>query len=186
MAEVITKAMCRALLARWPIVLLSEIHYEDTVLYLWSGTGELSFDDKTWLGLGIFGTVGPIRQTSDITIEDTTFRLSGVSEEAMVVLSAQVRNKPAKVWLACLTPDGKIVRDPYQIADMEIDYPTFDADDGNGSAAVGLVARSGFYTLERAIDEVWSSEDQRARYPDDTGMDLISTYANKEILWTRT
>ena len=117
-----------------------------------------------------------------------TFDLSGVEpvEENLQFLNANVRNREARVWLAALNEAGQIIREPFDLMQAQLDYQTQEADDESGEVTISIVARSGFYTLERALDEAWTSESQKRLYPDDTGLDLITGLQNKEILWTRT
>jgi hypothetical protein len=51
---------------------------------------------------------------------------------------------------------------------------------------VSIIGRSGFYTLERNIDEAWTSEDQKTLYPNDTGLDMIPGLQNQDVIWSPT
>jgi hypothetical protein len=52
--------------------------------------------------------------------------------------------------------------------------------------AISITARTGFYTLDRALDEAWTSEEQHILYPNDSGLDLISGLQNQTLQWTQT
>jgi hypothetical protein len=54
------------------------------------------------------------------------------------------------------------------------------------TVAISITARTGFYTLERALDEAWTTEEQKLTYPTDSGLDLISGLQNQTIQWTQT
>jgi hypothetical protein len=66
-----------------------------------------------------------------------------------------------------------------------LDYQSFSAQE-DGTATVSIVARSGFYTLERALDEAWTPENQYLTYPLDTGLDMQPSLQNQQVNWTRT
>lgn len=183
-----TSRMQAALRARRPLLLMAAIDHPDGMVYVHTGIGTISYNGQNWIGVGIFGEVGPVVISTETVIQEVTFTLSGVEDEdeSLQFLNANVRNRLATVWLACLDEAGQVVRDPFQIMEAQMDYQTFDANEESGEVTIQIVARAGFYTLERAIDESWSPEDQKARYPADTGLDLVPGLADKDIIWTRT
>jgi hypothetical protein len=78
-----------------------------------------------------------------------------------------------------------VIKDPYQIVDAQLDYQSFSAA-ADGTVAISITARTGFYTLDRALDEAWTSEEQHILYPNDSGLDLISGLQNQTLQWTQT
>lgn len=181
MARMITARMGDALRAKKPLALLAEIDHPDGLTHLWTGIGTLQYNNYPWLGVGKLGSITPIKRSSEIVIQELTFKLSGVSPDTTTWLTANVRNRSAKAWLACI--DGvDVVADPIVLIDVLLDYQTLSVDE-NGNAIIELHALSGFYTLERPINEVWSSQDQQARYPGDVGFDMIDQLQMQEILW---
>lgn len=177
-----TARMAQALKRRRPIALLSEIEHPDGTGRFWTGVGKLRWKGNSWTGSGVLGTITPIKQTTDITIQDITFTMSGVDPQIAAGLSSNVRNRAGNVWLACLE-GGAVVPDPYPILESQLDYQSFAADE-DGSVSISITARSGFYSLTRAIDDAWSPEQQHLLYPDDTGFDMIAGLTNQSLNWT--
>lgn len=188
MIDLISFGMQTALREGRPLLLLAEIDHPDGLVRAHTGVGTITFKGHDWLGVGIFGSVGPVTISTETVIQEVAFELSGIepTEETLQFLNANVRNREATVWLAAIGGDGQIVRDPYELMRAQLDYQTQEADHESGEVKISIVARSGFYTLERAIDEAWTAEDQARLYPSDTGLDLITSLQSKEILWTRT
>jgi hypothetical protein len=176
--------MSDAIKARLPMVLLAEIEHPDGTARFWSGVGPLSWDGYTWTGSGKLGSIAPIRHTSNLEIQEINFGMAGVDPLDIAQLSDNVRNLGGRVWLACLGPGNSVIRDPFQIVDAELDYQSFTADE-DGNSAISITARTGFYTLDRALDEAWTSEEQKLTYPTDSGLDLISGLQNQTIQWTQ-
>lgn len=176
----VTLHMARALAAGRPLLLLAEIDHPSGVARFWSGVGTLPWNGYTWTGAGRLGTVSPIRHTSDLKIQEIAFTLSGVSPDDVAELDDDVRNRSGKAWLACLDENGNVVSNPVQIVDAQLDYQSFSADD---NSVITITARTGFYTLERALDERWSTEDQKRTYASDSGLDLLAELQNKSIQW---
>lgn len=179
----LTPRMAAAITEGRPLCLLAEIDHPSGVFRCWSGIGDLTYNDLTWKGIGNLGQVEPVRQSVELNIQEVQLTLSGADPEAVALLDGTVRNRFASVWLACLDTQGKIVRDPYQLLDLQLDYQRFIAQD-DGTVHIIIVARSGFYTLERAVNEVWSDENQKKRFSGDTGLGLLTTLQNQEVIWT--
>jgi hypothetical protein len=58
--------------------LLLQIALNSGTEYLWSGVGDLAWDGHTWKGLGVFASMGPITENSEVQAEGTTVTLSGI------------------------------------------------------------------------------------------------------------
>jgi len=177
-----TSRMVDALRSGAPICLLAMIDHPEGMQRFWTGVGPLEYDGQTWIGLGVLGSVSPVKYTAELVIQELQFSLSGVPSDMVSWLESDVRNRPADVWLAVLDQYGQIVPNPYAIITALLDYQNLQVDD-QGNAAITLIARSGFYTLERALDEVHSPEDQKRTYASDTGLDLIYDIRRQEVIW---
>jgi hypothetical protein len=184
MAPPLTSRMADALRKRKPLALLAEIDHPSGAVRFWTGVGKLSWNGYTWTGSGTLGSVAPITHTTDLVIQEINFGLAGVDPAIVATLGDNVRNLSGKVWLACLGSGNSVVKDPYQIVDAQLDYQSFSAA-ADGTVAISITARTGFYTLDRALDEAWTSEEQHILYPTDSGLDLISGLQNQTLQWSK-
>jgi len=175
--------MAQALLNGSPRGLFVEIEHPDGTAYLCTGVGTRQWNGQTWQGAGKFGTVTPIKHNSDIAVQDITFALSGIDPTILSQLDDNVRNLTGKAWLACFDEADNVIADPYQIVDSQLDYQTLDISDEDGTATVSIIAHSGFYTLDRGVDEAWTPENQKLTYPTDVGMDQIPGLQKQDIQW---
>lgn len=185
MARPLTARMAEALKKRKPLALLAEIDHPSGAARFWTGVGVLSWNGFSWTGAGTLGSVAPIKHTSDLTIQEINFGLAAVDPAIAATLGDNVRNLSGKVWLACLGSGNSVIADPFQIVDAVLDYQSFSAA-ADGTVAISITARTGFYTLDRALDEAWTTEEQKLTYPTDSGLDLISGLQNQTIQWTLT
>lgn len=185
MAPPLTARMADALRRRLPLALIAEVEHPDGPARMWTGIGPLLWNGYTWRGAGVLGAVTPIKHTSNLAVQEISFVLVGVDPEAIAKLSDDVRNRSGRVWLACIDEGHNVVRDPYQIVDAQLDYQSFSAA-ADGSVSIAIAARTGFYTLDRALDEAWTSEEQKLRFPTDCGLDMIPGLQNQDIQWTPT
>jgi hypothetical protein len=181
----LTARMAEALKSGAPRIVLVEIDHPAGVFRCWTGIGQLSWNGQVWTGIGILGQIAPVRSTNELAIQEIVFSLSGVEPESLALLEGSVRNRTGVVWLACLDEQGLVVADPLELLTALLDYQSFSAQE-DGTATVSIVARSGFYTLERALDEAWTPENQYLTYPLDTGLDMQPSLQNQQVNWTRT
>ena len=49
-----------------PFAVLLELGFDSKPAYLWSGIGELSWDGKTWIGMGDMGTISGVAEATDL------------------------------------------------------------------------------------------------------------------------
>lgn len=180
--SILTAAMAHALANGSPRGLFVAIEHPDGTGYFCTGIGSRSWDGRTWNGTGTLGSITPVKASSEIAIEDITFRLSGVSADVIADLDDNVRNLSGVVWLACFDDYDQVIADPYKLVDAELDYQSFNVDE-DGTATVEITAHAGFYTLARAVEEAWTPENQKLRYPTDTGMDMIPSLQKQDLQW---
>jgi hypothetical protein len=185
MARMVTHRMGKALRDGAPVALFAEIDHPRELKRFWTGCGTKTYNGHDWQAVGKLGAVGPVQFSSELAIQEISFVLAGVPPDVEEWLGYDVRNRAAAASLACLAPTGRVIADPLQIVDAVLDFQKLKTSD-SGTSAIILTARAGFYTLERALDEVHSSEEQRARYPDDSGNDLITQLQQQQPIWTPT
>lgn len=164
-------------------VVFAAIQHPSGTVYFHSGIGPLAWNGQTWTGCGKLGTITPVQHTSTIAVQEITFQLSGVDADLVAALNDDVANLNGSVWLGCLGLDGKVIADPYQLVDSELDYQVIEIQP-DGTATISIVAHAGFYTLERGIDEAWTPQNQKLTYPTDVGLDMIPALQLQNLQWT--
>lgn len=186
MSRPMTFRMAQALRDRYPLCLLAVLDHPSGLFRAWTGIGSLEYDGETWLGLGLLGQISPVKSVTDLSIQEVRFTLSGVDAATLALLDPSVRRRPAQAWLAARDPQtDRIVADPFRLLDCEMDTQEFAVGE-DGMATITIIARSGFYSLERSVDEVWSDQDQQRRFPGDTGLSHLATLQNQDVIWTST
>lgn len=185
MTRPFTQAMTEAIHAGYTLALLADIEHPSGTVHYWTGVGTLLYNGISYIGAGRFGSVAPVKHTSDLSIQEVVFSLSGVLPEEAAELEDNVRNDIATVWLACIGEQGEVVSSPYQLIGAELDFQSLSVSE-EGEAILSITARTGFYTLERAINESWTPENQKQTYPTDVGLDFVPVLQNQEVQWTPT
>jgi hypothetical protein len=70
--------------------MLVQIEHPSGMGYFATGIGKINWNGQDWLGTGKFGSVTPIKHTSDISVQDIAFSLSGVDP---VIVGATERRR---------------------------------------------------------------------------------------------
>lgn len=185
MTRILTARMAEALISGRPRVGLAEIGHPSGTFRGWTGIGPLAYAGYTWTGMGVLGRVSPLKRASSLDIQDVVFELSGVDPDSLERISGSVKGYIGKLWLACLDEKERVIADPYLLCESELDVQDFEASE-DGTCTIKITGHTGFYSLERELNEVWSPENQKVTYPTDTGLDLLPELQNQDIAWTRT
>lgn len=175
----------KAILDGAPPCLLADIDHPDGMVHVWTGLGTLVYGGNTYLGVGILGRVTPIGSTMESVISDFKIELRGVPQTAAATLNANVRGRSADIWYGVLSPEGRVIDSPYLIANGVMDYQELQVGE-DGSATVAITVIGGLWTLDQALNQAWTTEEQIKIYPGDTGLDALPSLVNKQVNWTRT
>lgn len=180
----LTSAMQSALVADVvrPI-LLCDIETAGTPVRAWTGVGDLVWGAITFLGVGKFGGVTPVSETSELRASGITFTLDGVASEMISTALGQIRQgKSAKLYLGALDiSTGALIADPYLIFNGLTDVPT--VEDSAETATIGLTAENRLIDLERPRVRRNTQEDQKLRDATDLGFEYVPSLQDAEFVW---
>jgi hypothetical protein len=163
-------------------VLLFEGVFATGTLNAWTGVGTLSWDSKSWVGTGAFGSVSAIEETDQVVASGIQVALNGIaSTNVSLALQSCRQGAAGKVWLALLDSAGAIVGTPYLAFSGRLDVPVID--EGGDSATITIAYESRLADLERPRIRRYTDEDQRAEYPGDLGFQYVAGLQDKPIPW---
>ena len=164
-----------------PIVLF-EGEFEGGTLRLWTGIGELNWNNQTWTGSGHLGTISPIKETQETKAVGMRATLNGIPPAIVALALNQARRGlRSRVYLGFLNPDYSVVANPYRSFEGRLDQPEIDmrVDD----AAISINYENRLIDLERARERRHTSEDQKADFPDDLGYEFVPRVQNWDEKW---
>lgn len=149
-------------------------------LYVWSGVGPMTWDSKSWTGLGDLGTISPIRETSVTQSEGMTFKLSGIPTNLLSTAFVNYQGRAVTMWLGFMS-NNAIVSDPVQMFLGRMDVMEI-SEQGNTSS-ITISAESHLVDLLKAREWRYTHEDQQTLYPGDKGLEFVAELQDKQILW---
>lgn len=164
-------------------VLLALFDFAGGAVRAWSGVGDLVWEGQSWVGVGSFGAVGPIEETTEVRATGARFQLSGVPSGLLnEVVGVSVQGRRARLWLAFMAEDwGGFIEAPVLLFDGRMDM--VEVTDGGRIATIALAAENRLRDLERPRLRRYTSQDQQSDYPGDLGFDFVPELQELEIRW---
>jgi len=195
MAARTTAGLEEAIANGWPITYLVYFDHPDGAVRLWAGVGNLSHGGNTYQGIGLLGRIPDMREARQIAVRTVTLELRGIPDDAADYLNKDVRNQAVTAGIAGMKPHGRRVNGaPWQVLDALADHSVLDMQEG-GTATLQLIASEPVFSIERAqnlaLTPEWLNEtfgDSATAGPSGTrltGLDLISSLANRTESWTQ-
>lgn len=161
---------------------IAEIETNEGMVRVWEGVGPLAWGADTFTGVGLFGGVALVPETSDLQANGVQFQLSGVApENVALALSSIYFGKSAKLWVGLFDETGNLIPDPVLIFAGLTDVPSLD--ESPDSPRISVTAENRLIDLERARTRRYTSQDQRAEYPEDKGFDYVPSLQDAQIRW---
>lgn len=178
----------------------------------WSGTGPITWGDKTFTGFGDLMAISNTEETTDVKAAGVTVTLAGVTDQSVALaLNEGQRNKPGQVWLALMYPDDgsgefmvsddggesllgsgtDIIGVPYPASRIIVDPVTIfrgrldglDLPDGADTAAISATYVHELQALERPKTVRYTDQEQKRLYPDDKGLEYIAGMQDAQVPW---
>jgi hypothetical protein len=163
-------------------VMFAQLQFTSGVVYLWSGIGPISWNGQTWSGVGSYGNVSSIPETSDVVAAGIKLVLSGIPASLITSALGEVRQgAPVILYLGFLTPAGGIVASPNTAWQGRMD--TCEIAEGGDTAAISSTAESRLLDLNRSRERRYQKQDQSIDFPGDTGFDFVPSLQELSLVW---
>lgn len=162
--------------------ILFEGEFDGSVLRLWNGPGDLSWNSQTWLGNGWFLGIEGGDETIEVEAVDMTIMLSGVPTAVIsLLLGSQKQGGYGNLYIAMLDSSGAVISDPYlwwkgYYSHAEVDYDPEEA-------TAKLYYDSPLVDFERPKEGRWTNDAQVKLFPGDKGFEYVVAAANWPGNW---
>lgn len=195
MPRTLTSDMIAALTA--PVLRLAifcQIQLSNETLYLWSGSGPITWNSMTFQGVGTLGKVEGISEDATVEAKGVKISLSGIPSDMIGEALDNVRlMQPVNIWLACFNPDGTVIASPVVSYAGLTDKTSID-DDGHTST-ITINIENVLADLNRPVPRHYTQADQqldlaatltRLGLPSttvDTGFSHVNVIAEIVVYW---
>lgn len=187
MARDLTSGYRTALAAAQKYVgILVEIAY-DTPLRVWSGPANLSWDSKTWAGLGDFASMSAITEKIGARADMMKLTLNGVPlDRVALALADTSQGREVNIWAALFTlVEGvwTVIPDPALIAWGETDVHEIIEDDESETYSIEVAVETPLARLTLINALRYTVADHQRLFPGDLFFEYAPQVAEQVLFW---
>ena len=182
-----------------------ELDFDSSPLYMWTGYGNLTIGDKTYLGAGQVLNISSVSETTEMEAKGATITVSGIPSSFLsLALQEPYQGRECRIFFAVtvnqnllledggliLTEDGGLIlTEPSGINLTEVfsgELDQMNIQESAETATIAVTAENVLIKLERPVVRRFSDQDQKSRFPNDKGLEYVASLQDKDILWGRT
>lgn len=161
---------------------LTELEFDEGVVRLWAGLGELEWDGKTFYGAGALLNLSPAQETQNLEATNCAWELSGIDQSIVsAAASSNYSGRPCRFWLGFFDTDWQLQTDPQEMFEGTMDTMPVTPDPNN--PVIRLNAENDLYRLTQSRERRLTHEEQQNDYPGDMFFEYVTDMQDKEIVW---
>lgn len=164
--------------------LLLELGFDSGVVNIWSGTGPLIANSKTWQGLGDMGSISGVTEVTDLTDVVLKATLSHIMTGLMPELVDEVTTQDTTFrpfeFLIVFFDDDRVVLGTVILAVGFIDQVQLAVDADGGGITIDLVTETALLTRSNFVR--LTNDAQQNIFPGDFGLQFV-TDLDEQIIW---
>lgn len=170
---------------------LVEMDFVDTPVRLWSGDGNLTYQSKTWQGIGALGSISSAEESHGTIAKDVQLSLVGQGTglySAAMSDSRQMQGRRADVYAAWMSADFSTVNFAYHLQSLIMDTMTVEDvmdNSGQGGTRITINAVDELVDMAGSSSAYYSDANQQALYSGDTFFRFIAKLPGKDIKWAQ-
>lgn len=166
-----------------PLILV-EAEFDSDTVRLWSGRGDLQWNSHTWAGAGNLLNISPIHETSELRADGAAIQLSGIPQSLLsLALQEDYQGRTLRIYLGAFTDAGEVISSPVVMFSGRMDVMTID--ETGGTSVINISVENRLIDFERTRTRRYTSEDQKIDYPNDKGLEFVTSIQEVEIAWGR-
>ena len=160
--------------------------FSGSAVRVWTGNATKSFSDDfgggNYGGVGKFGTLSAVTETTEVSAKGINLTLSGIPVEDYVALalSDNYRGRQVAVYLILFNTAMTTYE---QITLFRGKMNQIIINESGETFSVTVQCESRLIDLNRPIDIRYTDEAQKELYPTDKGLEFVAAMANKSIYW---
>ena len=173
-------------------------------LYLWTGNGTVTIEQKDYIGTGQFLEFSAFEETTDISARNATLTLSGIPSDLLsLALSVPYQGRKCLVEFGVFVKGSVLLESGFYLLKEDGGKLMLDATEKQRSTVfngymdqmtiteagdasqISLKLESRLVDLERVRIRRYTSEDQKSRFTSDKGFDFVNSLQDRELFWGR-
>jgi len=159
-----------------------KLEYDSGDVNVHSALGTITFDGDDYLGVGKLGSIGALKENSEITPAKIKLSITGIeSANISTALTAEYQGRPITIWLGAIDQSTfTLIADPTIVFKGIMDVQTISL---GKTASIEISATNRIAAWDRANVRRYNGEDQRSRFAGDSGLDYVTQAAEKQVVW---
>jgi len=173
------------------LVWFVKIEFDSGTIYIHDGIKTYNWDSQDWLGIGDFGSITGLRESTELTPNEIVLSLSGLDADYIadtdftsIVLTENYYNRPVTIFVGAVDIDtGLLVADPDEIWVGFTDTSNMKVGLDN---SVNITCESEFIRFTKNNGRIFSDADQRSQVKSTDGFfRFMSEMQNgtREVIW---
>lgn len=163
--------------------LFVQITFVNGPVNVWSGSGSITANGITYLGIGQFGGISNAEEGSTILARGITLTLSGIDSTLLSDTINEYRlGLPVSVYLGAFSA-GALIVNPVLVWSGRTDQPTITV--GGDTATISIACESRLVDMNVSVERRYTSADQQLDYPDDNGFNFVNSIQSIVLYWGR-
>lgn len=159
--------------------------FSGSAVRVWTGNTSKSLSDDfgggNYLGVGTFGGVSAVTETTDVSAKGIDLTLSGIPNEYVsLALSDNYRGRQVAVYLILFNTAMSTYE---QITMFRGRMNQISINESGETSTLIVSCENRLIELNRTNDVRYTDEAQKQLYPTDTGLQFVAAMANKSIYW---
>ena len=149
---------------------------------LWTGLRPIVIEGETYQGVGAFGQVGAVSETTETKAVGLALTLSGIPSNIVNdAIYSDFQGDFVDLYIGNVDADGDLDGRPFQIFRGIIDNMIIE--ESGVTTRITLKVETTMLELERPRESRYTPEEQQRRFPGDRGFDYVAGLQTKEIQW---
>lgn len=159
------------------------LDYVTTPVAVHAGAGfDIVYDGNTFRGVGQYGGISRVDETSELQVNGVDLTLSGV-DTALISIAldpTEYTGRGATLYIAVIDDSYQLVGEPIIIFKGQIDRQVIDA---GSTATIKLSVENRLAIFNKPTSLRHNDEVQQRRYPGDLGFQYAEQAKSGEIIW---
>jgi hypothetical protein len=141
----------------------------------------MDWGGRTWTGVGAFGSVSAVEETTELKAPGVQLVLNGVDLSLIsIALARHIQGDPVTVYLGFLDEGHGLIDTPLVLFRGRADVMSIRA---GQTATIRLTVESVLADWERPRVRRYNNADQQQRYPGDRFFEFAEQTVDKDIVW---
>ncbi len=164
------------------LIVFAELDFASGFVRVHTGVGSYTFQSNTYSGIGQFGTIEVIKESTALRPQPVRLVLSGVDNSLMTTATTDdFHGRAATIYVGFLDEDQTLIADPELLWEGRMD--TMSISLGESTGAISLQCENRLARWDTPNMARYSDEDLQSRFAGDRFFDQLHNMMDLTLQW---